>query len=189
VDAEVLADSLEFEDRFFGAGDCSLEEGSVGDEGTRRLLLFDTVMVNQGDEDIVLGSPTDPEPPLVPGDFEYSPCHDHYHFTGWADYALKDALGATVAFGHKQAFCLLDSLNYFGRPSHHYDCAFQGISAGWADIYDKSLDGQWVDVTGVPEGDYFLEVSVNVLGKVPERDLLPNVVSVPVHVPDPSGPP
>jgi hypothetical protein len=188
VDAEAIADSLELEDRFFDPGDCSLVEGSVGAPGMRRLLLFDTVMINQGDQDIVLGDPTDPVPPLEPGDFEYSPCHDHYHFTGWADYTLRDLDGNVVAFGHKQAFCLLDSIDYFGLPSSDYDCAFQGISAGWADIYDKSLDGQWVDVTGVPAGEYRLSVEVNVAGVVEERDVQPNTVTVPVTLPDPNDP-
>jgi hypothetical protein len=187
VDRHVVRASLEFEDRFFGDGDCSVVEGSVGGTGMRRLLLFDTVILNQGDEDILVGDPADPVPPLLPSDFEYSPCHDHFHFSGWADYELRDLEGAVVAFGHKQAFCLLDSINYFvGMPSQGFDCAFQGISAGWADVYDKSLDGQWVDVTGVPEGDYVLAVTVNADGKVVETDdVQPNTVTVPVRVPDP----
>jgi hypothetical protein len=188
VDEASIVESVEFEDRFFGAGHCALEEGSVGAEGMRRLLLFDTVMVNYGDEDVVMGSPTDPVPPLVPEDFEFSPCHAHHHFTGWAEYVLEDLEGNPVAFGHKQAFCLLDSIPWFGTPTHGYTCSFQGLSSGWADVYDKSLDGQWVDVTGVPEGDYLLRVSVNVAGRIPEVDERPNTAVVPVHVPSPDDP-
>jgi hypothetical protein len=70
-----------------------------------------------------------------------------------------------------------------------FDCDFQGLSSGWADIYQHILDGQWVDVTGVPEGDYRLSVTVNAEGKVVEvDDRWPDTVSVPVHVPDPSAP-
>ena len=39
-----------------------------------------------------------------------------------------------------------------------YDCVFQGLSAGWADVYSSDLDCQWLDVTGVPEGDYLLRM-------------------------------
>ena len=96
-----------------------------------------------------------------------------------------------VAFGHKQAFCLLDSIRYvLGARSQGFFCDFQGISSGWADDYARELDGQWVDVTGVPEGDYTLVVTVNAAGKIPELvDRYPNTVRVPVHVPDPNGPP
>lgn len=162
----------------------------MGAPGLRRLLRFDTIVVNLGDENVVLGDPAAPEPPFLPADFIFSPCHGHYHFEGWANYELRDSTGAVVAFGHKQAFCLLDSLRYVALPSERYDCDFQGISAGWGDLYSRELDGQWVDITGVPEGDYDLVVTVNADGKVLEaHDEHPNTATVPVHVPDPAQPP
>lgn len=189
-DRQAALESLFFEEETFEADDCAFIEGSIGTVGLRRLLRFDTIIINYGELPIVLGSPADPEPPYTASQFEFSPCHGHYHFSGWADYELKDSGGTTVAFGHKQAFCLLDSLQYVaGAPEEGFDCDFQGISSGWADIYSSDLDGQWVDVTGIPEGDYTLEITVNSAGKVPEmRDEHPNTVSVPVHVPDPSSP-
>jgi hypothetical protein len=39
---------------------------------------------------------------------------------------------------------------------------------GWADVYDHSLDCQWIDVTGVPAGDYLLRLTVNPSGTFPE---------------------
>ena len=32
-----------------------------------------------------------------------------------------------------------------------------GISVGWADLYDYTIDFQWIDVTGLPSGQYWLE--------------------------------
>ena len=62
--------------------------------------------------------------------------------------------------GAKQAFCLLDVQQYVpGSPPARYNCGFQGITAGWADIYTSGLDCQWIDVTGVAEGDYTLELA------------------------------
>jgi len=188
VDRDRIASSILFRDETFDADDCAVVEGAT-QAGLRRLLRFDTVVVNMGALDLTLGSPEAPVSPLVPGDFEFAPCHDHHHFTGWSTYELKDANEVVVAIGHKQAFCLLDTLAYEFGPSADYDCDFQGLSSGWGDLYDRSLDGQWVDITGVPAGTYQLVVSVNVEGKVAEAsDVWPNSVRVTVTVPDPNQP-
>ena len=47
-------------------------------------------------------------------------------------------------------------------PTPQFDhCGYQGISAGWADVYHRGLDCQWIDITGVPSGRYVLEVAIN----------------------------
>jgi hypothetical protein len=190
VDRDAIVDSWEVVDRTFSALHCAVIEGAVPAPGLRRLLRFDTIVVNLGTEDAVIGDPAAPEPPLTPSDFIFSPCHGHYHLQGWATYELRDGTGAVVAVGHKQAFCLLDTIPYTSLPRVGYNCDFQGISAGWADVYSRVLDGQWVDITGVPEGDYDLVVMVNVENPVFEADdAHPNFATVPVHVPDPSLPP
>ncbi len=190
VDRDAIVDSVEVVDRSFDAAHCAFIEGAVGGTGVRRLLRFDTIVMNFGEEDLVVGDPAAPEPPFVIADFIYSPCHGHYHFEGWANYEIRDADGAVVALGHKQAFCLRDNVPYLPRPSEGYGCDFQGISSGWGDVYGSNLDGQWVDITGVPEGDYDLVVTVNAQGKAYERaDRHPNAATVPVHVPDPLQPP
>jgi hypothetical protein len=96
--------------------------------------------------------------------FEYSPCHNHYHFTGFAEYALYDASGggALAVAGRKQAFCLEDFERWdpnAGRAKFY--CGNQGISAGWADVYGSHLDCQWLDITDVAPGTYWLRVTVN----------------------------
>ena len=159
-------------------------EGAVAAPGRRRLLRFDTVVVNRGTEDLVVGDPADPEPPFTPEDFELSPCHQHYHFLGFASYELRDAADRQVGFGHKQSFCMTDSRRYSGTRPRRFDCRFQGITAGWGDRYGFDLDGQWVDVTGLPSGTYTLVVTVNPDGKLPERTGgAPNVVRVAVTIP------
>ena len=190
VDAAALAASWRLEDVDFAADDCAFVEGSIAQPGLRRLLRFDTVIANYGEFPATIGDPSDPEPPFTAADFEWSPCHQHFHFTGYADYELRDVSGAAVGTGHKQAFCLLDTVQVVdGRGTRRFDCEFQGISSGWADEYDSSLDGQWIDVTGLPEGDYALVVSVNPNGAFVESpDLRPDVAMVTVHVPDPAAP-
>ena len=62
-------------------------------------------------------------------------------------------------------------------------CNFQGISAGWADIYHRGLDCQWIDITGVPSGRYVLEVHVNPARVIHEGNYQNNVGRAEVVVP------
>jgi hypothetical protein len=67
-----------------------------------------------------------------------------------------------VVAGTKQGFCFEDSFKYVdGGKSHGYDCSDQGITSGWGEWYDKQLVGQWIDITGVPEGEYIVRVRIN----------------------------
>lgn len=45
-----------------------------------------------------------------------------------------------------------------------------GVSAGWRDVYDRSLWFQWVDVSNVAPGTYVLRADVNPDGAVVESD-------------------
>jgi hypothetical protein len=190
VDVDALARSLIVVDRTFSASDCSVIEGSITQTGLRRLLLFETRAVNLGELDVVVGNPASPVAPLLASDFQYHDCHGHYHMEGWASYELFQD-GIPVALGTKQGFCLLDSgqAHPLGQQTTAYHCAFQGLSSGYADIYARSLDGQWVDVTGVPGGDYVLRVTINATNRVFEADdVHPNTVEVPLTLPAPGTP-
>ena len=92
-----------------------------------------------------------------------------------------------AALGHKQAFCLEDLLKYSNdSKSNGYTCGSQGITSGWADWYFKQLSGQWIDITGVPKGDYIVYVEINAAGTFDEgSNQYPNVIETVIHVPDP----
>jgi hypothetical protein len=186
IDPKRLVSQMEIVDRFFDSSSCEIIEGSIGGTGYRRLLRFDTVIINGGGGDLVVGSPTDPNNPYH-SIFYYSPCHGHYHILGFSDYKLLRQDGSIAAIGHKQAFCLEDILHYANdNKSSGYDCAFQGITTGWADWYFKQLSGQWIDITGVPSGDYIMHVEINAAHTFWEgANRYPNVIEAPVHVPDP----
>ena len=109
-------------------------------------------------------------------------------------YELLRLDGTVAAAGHKQGFCLTDSFKYGENKSNGYDCHFQGITSGWGDWYFKQLVGQWIDITGVPEGDYIVRVAINVGPLVngtnqpifvEGANQYPNVIMTRVHVPDP----
>ena len=159
IDAAEMQQSLLIESRNFPPDDCALVEGCVDGPGTRKLLRFNSVTPNLGPGDVFLGDPVENE------NFVYSSCHNHFHFVDYADYRLLDMGGRIVARGHKQAFCLVDLWQVpglGGDPRAQFPtCEFQGISAGWADVYHRGLDCQWVDITAVPPGRYILEVEIN----------------------------
>jgi hypothetical protein len=167
------------------SGTCVLhpDEDCVGGPGIRKLLRFDVLVHNRGDEDLVVGNPK-----LRPDLFVYSACHRHYHFRAAAVYELRDPAGNVVRTGRKQGFCIEDTLPSdvrAGAPPKRYDCQNQGIQVGWADWYPSILDCQWIDITDLPPGPYVLHVVWNPNGLMPESTLANNVGSVPVTIPAP----
>lgn len=190
MDPQRFTAQMEIIDRLFEPSDCAIAEGVVGGSGYRRLLRFDTVVMNRGGGDLVIGDRTDPNNPYAES-FVFHPCHGHYHIKNFSIYELLTLDGSVVVAGTKQGFCFEDSFKYEdGGKSHGYDCRYQGITAGWGDWYYKQLVGQWIDITGVPEGDYIVRVTLNQGadggGLFPEgENRYPNVMQVQIHVPDP----
>lgn len=190
VDPIRLKSQLNVIDRYFdpnSASDrCAYEEGAIGGYGWRRLMIFDVVIVNAGDGDLVVGDRSDPNNPYA-GAFYLDPCHGHYHLLGFSAYRLLYKDGNPAQVGRKQGFCFEDSFKYGDQPSYGYNCRDQGITSGWGDWYYKQLTGQWIDVTGVPDGDYILEVEIN-LQKRPYRfdegeNRYPNKTQTPATIP------
>ena len=163
----------------FNETDCEVQEGMIT-AGTHRLLRFSTETRNIGLSNIVL-----PAPEGNPA-FEYADCHGHYHFKGFARYRLLNGAGDVVATGRKVSFCLLDGYQWDpGAADGQFSCDMQGITAGWSDVYDAGLPGQWVEIDGVPAGDYFLEVTMNPDLVILESDVTNNTSTVPVTIPAP----
>lgn len=169
----------------FATDHCAVVEGQVA-SGDVRLLRFTTTYPNAGAGDLVVGSPAD-----HPEWFEWSGCHRHFHFREYADYRLwtpsgyeawtalrasdpsalssdllaaNPSVAAGMVAGHKQGFCVIDVVKVDRRAgaAQYTSCSSdQGITVGWADQYSARLDGQWIDVTGLAAGGYWLEVEVN----------------------------
>jgi len=87
--------------------------------------------------------------------------------------------------GIKQAFCWVDFRRVSGdRPAQFNDCnTNQGITAGWADVYVRGLDCQWIDIEGLPGGNYQLRVAVNETQLIQESDYTNNAVRLKVRIP------
>lgn len=115
--------------------------------------------------------------------------HNHWHFDKFAIYELRDpATDALVAGGNKVSFCLLDYTKYTaenisGSPaSGVYTCSNQGISKGWADVYSANLDGQFIDITGLPDGNYVLRSIADPLDKLHEEPNTNNVGQITITI-------
>lgn len=140
---------------------CAFQEGCLGGLGRRRLLRFDTNVFNQGGVAFVMPHP----PQRYPDLFEFAPCHGHWHTKEFLLYQVLDNAGKVVAEGEKRSFCLMDMTQHLSRPDAPcrptYTCSKQGLSVGWTDLYDRSLDCQFIDVTHVSPGSYTVRQCVN----------------------------
>ena len=111
LDPQRFVAQMEIVDRVFDPGDCAIAEGVVGGAGIRRLLRFDTVLMNRGDGDLVVGDRSDPNNPYAPY-FVFHQCHGHYHIRYFSIYELLTLDGQVVVAGTKQGFCFEDSFKY-----------------------------------------------------------------------------
>jgi hypothetical protein len=98
--------------------------------------------------------------------------------------------------GKKRGFCLADTFimhpdgsDHFHcpagtSPDHatYFDCDFGGLSVCWADSYPGGIDGQWVDITGLPDGTYVLEIEINDTRLITETDYSNNSTAVLVAI-------
>jgi Lysyl oxidase/Bacterial Ig domain len=116
--------------------------------------------------------------------------HHHWHLQKVARYSLWNATKtAEVAPAQKVGFCLEDSQHvetsigpktpvYADNVAPYRDfcqqyrpnatSVYEGISPGWRDVYSSELAFQWVDVSDVLPGEYWLREDVNPLGIVKE---------------------
>lgn len=129
------------------------------------------------------------------GRFIYHPEHGHIHFEDWAIYRLREVVdsngvGDLIAEGSKTSFCILDlgvydnTLPGFDPNGSFFSCGSQtqGLSVGWIDVYSLGLPGQNIDITGIPDGMYWLESEVDPNDDVLEADETNNVTRILINL-------
>lgn len=171
VDADRARRSVLIEPVFFDRSSCAVVEGCVRDAGPRRLLRFDLAIENRGDADLVLGAPTGPA-------FQQAGCHAHAHYLDFARFTLGP-LAVT-----KMGGCFRDDEQLDGgRSGLKYDCDAQGLQVGYADIYARDLDCQWLDVSALDAGTYTLRIEINSGRRIEESWYDDDRVEFPVVLP------
>ena len=141
--------------RYVPEGDCTLAEKCVGAPGWRRLLQFSSINWNTGKKTLDIGAVDALITGMGGGDlashhiYEFSECHQHYHFMHYGNFTFGDQQPSNS----KRGFCLqstdrLSNNEYAPLQNPYSDCSYQGIAAGWGDNYNAGIDCQWIDVTG-----------------------------------------
>ena len=135
-----------------------------------------------------------------------SPTHEHWHLLGFDRYTLRRAGSRQVVVAdRKTGFCLGDRYPLAGRPlparpalpSYRTTaCGLgrpdllqvtEGISVGYGDDYDAYLEGQSLDITGVPDGAYELVHRVNADGRLLEQRMSNNASCLGIVLARPRG--
>jgi len=181
-----------------------LRDAYISNEGGRKLMRFSNGVPNIGRGPLevygvvdavgntqayqVVYNDSGSQTTYLVGTFSFAghETHNHWHLDDFALYELRST-GGTLVRGDKVSFCLMDVTRYDaslpGSPaSSAYTCSNQGISVGWADIYGASLDGQFIDVTGVADGTYQLVSIVDPLGRLRESNKTNNSAQVTVTI-------
>lgn len=98
--------------------------------------------------------------------------HEHWHLKYGTAYRLFDDGGSDLRSQTKAGYCWFDQIVYKpdlpGAPEEwvhsNESCGkidstrvSMGMSIGWSDPYFWQLEDQFVDITGLPDGDYRLE--------------------------------
>lgn len=133
--------------------------------------------------------------------YENADGHQHFHLHDAARYSLWNGdRTAEIAPSMKVGFCMGDSQHVdakgpanavytFGDFCGHLNPAatdvHEGISPGWRDIYTRGLPFQWIDVSNVQPGTYWLRSEVDPDHFVTESNEVnpPAYATAPVAVP------
>jgi len=104
----------------------------------------------------------------------------------------NNGVGKIIAGGTKTSFCLTDSdqwpatLPNASADGDYFACdaKMQGISVGWADVYSFTLPDQWIDITNVKPGKYWLEVIADPHNRIRESNEKNNTARILVNLRD-----
>ena len=133
------------------------------------------------------------------GQFTYHPSHGHLHFDDFMQFRLRrvtagQGVGDIVVAGEKMSFAIEDlepyDLNLPGVPREgfYYSDLTQGISVGWADFYSFHLPDQWIDITDIADGIYWLEAAVDPDNHIVESNESNNVQRILIDLATPPPP-
>lgn len=127
----------------------------------------------------------------VPIEFQDDDDHNHFHLIEIMRYSLWDGNGSgaqAVTASTKVGFCLEDTETYpgfadpgpqtyvssftefcqGGRPTA--ESLVMGVTEGWRDVYGWEANLQWIDVSDVAPGEYWIAIEANPNGIITESN-------------------
>ncbi|MCA1833370.1 MAG: lysyl oxidase family protein [Actinomycetota bacterium] len=126
---------------------------------------------------------------------EFHPIHGHWHYSGFGLGRLYvDGNPTPVRQSNKKGFCLIDvdfeGWGAKGNGPRSYSApgclvpdpdeggdVVMGIDNGWADVYNWFLADQFIDITGLADGVYRLEIIADPGNTLVESDYTDNARS------------
>ncbi len=111
--------------------------------------------------------------------------HDHWHIRDLQRYTIHSInTDAELGAGAKVGFCFWDNVAYrttlprAPQSPRYNSCGVasslsvnMGLSVGWGDLYPWYLPDQWIDITGLPAGDYILRAHADPKGFFTEANV------------------
>ena len=114
------------------------------------------------------------------------------YLPGFSRYNLRtvlpgDGVGPIVSTQHKTSRAVVDSTEYDPvlagpRVYNNSTANILGISVNWADVYGMGQPGQWVDITHLTPGDYWLEMIVDPLNRIQEANETNNTAQIKITI-------
>jgi hypothetical protein len=125
--------------------------------------------------------------------------HLHWHVRDLETYELRNATAPNAVplrTGAKHGFCFYDNTRYrlslTGAPQNpvYTRCGFTaadttaifGLSVGWGDTYTASLPDQYIDISGLPYGEYLLTATADAQNWFMESNNANNSTTVRIRI-------
>jgi hypothetical protein len=119
---------------------------------------------------------------LVYEEYPGSVSHRHWHYKGFDRYQLRSTSDLSIVRpDNKAGFCLSDpdyAPDFCGSMNPGALFVQEGLGPDTTDYYNPNLEGQYIDVTDVPPGDYWLLHWVNADKEICESDYADNAAAV-----------
>ena len=123
--------------------------------------------------------------------------HNHWHVRDFQDWTIANVndKAAVLRRGAKTGFCFWDNYDYAAtgaivyHPSTTSACMRRadgtvpmGMSIGWGDEYPSSIAFQYIDITGLPNGDYVVTLEADLGNEFVEVDDANNTSWATIHI-------
>lgn len=131
------------------------------------------------------------------GEFQYNTSNFHMECFDWVAYRVRevlpgDGVGEILRSGQKASVRITSTRTHPGTTAGTRILANtsgrHGIGVGWTDIYGITLEPQWIDITGLKQGEYWIEQEVDPRNYILESDETNNVVRFKITLDDASQP-